>query len=95
MNGTFPVSAELSMEVLASTLTTQEQLDRVRVTALIQDSAQPRNLVTFVAEEQVLGDLRICQAGEPCEGKKLLSSTVYIANVSTKIDLYRLDDDQS
>jgi hypothetical protein len=88
--GTIPVSADLTLETLAATLTRREQLAFEQVTVLSIDPTEVRNLVTTVTQPQQLGALSIVAAGTTSPGTKILSSTVYISGVKTNIDLYRL-----
>jgi hypothetical protein len=84
MAGTVPVSGDLTMDNLAATLMRREQTAFEQVTALSIDSTQVRNLVTTVSQPQQLGALSICAAGAANQGKKVLSTTVYIAGAKTR-----------
>lgn len=77
---------------LANVLTSQEQLDRTRVTALTVDTAagSTGNLVTFVAEPVQLGALAICASGAASQGTKIMSTTININGTATGVDVYRL-----
>jgi hypothetical protein len=92
MPGTVPVNGNYSMGDLANYLTTKEQLDFTQLTALTVDSVsgQQRNLATFIAQPNQLGPLAICAKGATSQGTKLLSTTAYISNAETSIDVYRL-----
>ena len=89
MVGTIPVAGNLSMSVLAATLTRNEQ-DFSRLTALTIDTANQRNLATFVEDDSDLGELSICAIGAVSSGQKILSATAYINGTQEKIDVYRL-----
>jgi hypothetical protein len=91
MVGTIPVSGGLTMEVLAATLTRNEQ-DFAQLTALAVDpaSGSNRNLATFIASDGGLGELAICAKGGTSQGTKVLSATVLVSNTKTDIDVYRL-----
>lgn len=89
MAGTTPVAANLSMDDLAATLTTKEQLDLERVTGLTADTTQARNLVATVNDDTDLGPLAICASGAASSGTKLLSTTAYILGSKQAVDLYR------
>jgi hypothetical protein len=78
------------MDDLAATLTNEEQLGFERLTAFAADTAQPRNLATFVADTTQLGGLSICASGSTCGGEKMFSTTAYINGTLTKFDIYRL-----
>lgn len=90
MAGTIPVDGTLSMDDLAATLTTEEQLAFERLTALAIDTAQPRNLATFDNEQNQLGTLAIVAKDAASQGTKILSANVYISGATTDIDVYRL-----
>jgi len=90
MVGTNPVPGNLSMEELAATLTSEEQLGFERLTALVIDPAQPRNLATFVADTTQLGALVVCASGSAGGGEKILSTMAYVSGAVTKVDVYRL-----
>ncbi|HWG21347.1 MAG TPA: hypothetical protein VG225_12525 [Terracidiphilus sp.] len=90
MAGTIPVDGNLTMEDLAATLTREEQLAFEQLTALTVDPSQPRNLATFIAQDEQLGMLAICATGAAAQGAKILSTTAYVKQTQTKIDVYRL-----
>jgi hypothetical protein len=92
MAGTFPVNGNYSVDDLANYLTTKEQLDFTQLTALTIDSTtgHQRNLATFVAQPNQLGPIAICAKGANSPGTKLFSTTAYISNAQTSIDVYRL-----
>jgi hypothetical protein len=92
MLGTIPEPGDLSMSDLAARLTNKEQLDLVRLTALNVDpaAASTRNLATFVDEQNQLGALSICAKGGASSGTKILSTTAFVSNTKTEIDVYRL-----
>ena len=90
MTGTVPVSGQLSMQQLADTLTKYEQLDFQRVTGLVADHANSRNLVTFTPESQRLGRIAIFATGNASSGTKFLSAIALISGAETHIDLCRL-----
>jgi hypothetical protein len=79
------------MEVLAATLTRNEQ-DFAQLTALTVDPAASahRNLATFIAQDDQLGELAICASGTASSGTKVLSTTAYVSGKQTTIDVYRL-----
>ena len=79
------------MDGLAATLTRNEQ-DFTQLTALTIDPAAGAkgNLATFVAQDNQLGALAIVASGATSQGTKLLSTTVFVSNVKTAIDVYRL-----
>lgn len=92
MVGTVPVPGDLSMEVLAATLTKNEQ-DFTQLTALAVDPTPgvKGNRATFVAQENELGALSICASGTSSTGTLVFSAvTVYVGGALTKIDVYRL-----
>ena len=78
------------MDDLAATLTGAEQGQFEQLTGLEADSAKPRNLATFIAQDNQLGELAICAGGAASSGTKVLSTTAYVSGKQTKIDLYRL-----
>lgn len=90
MAGTVPVAGNLSMQDLAATLTSAEQLQFEQLTALTFDTAQPRNLATFINQNNQLGMLAIVAKGAASKGTKILSVTAYIGGAKTAIDVYRL-----
>lgn len=90
MAGTTPVSGDLSMDDLAATLTSDEQLGFQQVTGLAIDTTQPRNLVTTISQNTQLGALSIVAKGAASSGTKVLSSTVYISGAKTDVDVFRL-----
>lgn len=91
MPGTYTVAGDLSMNVLASTISTSEQLRQDRLVALKPDPTQARNLAEFVAETTVtLGLLSICAAGAVSAGSKLFSASAYVNGTVTNVDVYRL-----
>jgi hypothetical protein len=90
MVGTTPVSGDLSMEDLAATLTSDEQLGFQEVTGLAIDPAQPRNLVTTISQPNAPGPLAIVARDADSAGTKFLSPTVYISGAKTDVDVYRL-----
>ncbi len=90
MAGTIPVAGNLSMEDLAATLTSHEQLAFEQVTGLVVDPTHARNLVTTVAQMHQLGPLEVCASGQSAPGTKILSTTVYIRGAKTAVDLFRL-----
>lgn len=91
MPGTYPVSGTLSMDDLAGTLSSEEQLRLEQLTALTTDSGQARNLATFIAQPSVtLGLLSICTKGASSPGTKILSTNAYVSGAKTDIDVYRL-----
>lgn len=91
MVGTIPVAGNLTLEILAATLTRNEQ-DFAQLTVLAIDpgAGANRNLATFIAQYNQLGELAICASGAVSQGAKLLSATVLINNVETQVDVYRL-----
>lgn len=86
----FPVASNLSMQNLAATLTTEEQLAFKQLTGLAADSAMARNLATFINQGDQLGRLLIVARGESARGEKVLSTNAYISGTKTDIDVYRL-----
>jgi hypothetical protein len=90
MPGITPVSGDITMDVLANTLTVNEQLLFEQVTELAFDPTQARNLVTMVAQPNQLGTLTICASGAASEGTKILSATIYVCGTRTAVDVYRL-----
>lgn len=91
MAGTKPVGGNLSMDDLAATLTSEEQLGFEQLTVLAADSGNARNLATFVASTSAQGGLAICAAGGTAQGTKIMSGvTVFINGAQAKIDVYRL-----
>ncbi len=90
MAGTIPVAGNLSIEDMAATLTSHEQLAFEQVTGLMVDPTRPRNLVTTVAQMHQLGPLDLCPSGQPSHGTRILSTTVYILGERTAVDLFRL-----
>ncbi len=90
MPGTIPVSGNLSLEDLAATLTSHEQLAFEQVTALSIDPTRVRNLVTTVAQPQQLGPLALSPSGQPAHGTRLLSTIAYILGTKASVDLLRL-----
>lgn len=92
MPGTVPVNGNYSMGDLANYLTEKEQLDFTQLTALTIDSVtgQQRNLATFTPQPNQLGPLAICAKGASSSGTKLFTTTVYVSNAQTSIDVYRL-----
>lgn len=90
MAGTYPVDGSLTVEILASTLTSKEQLEFMQLTVLTVDSAQARNLATFINQNDQLGELAVVAKGAASQGTKVLSTTVYIGGTKTEVDVYRL-----
>jgi hypothetical protein len=90
MVGITPVSGDLSMEDLAATLTSDEQMGFQEVTGLAIDPAAPRNLVTTISQPNAPGPLAIVARGADSAGTKFLSPTVYISGTKTDVDVYRL-----
>jgi hypothetical protein len=90
--GDIPIPGNLSMDDLAATITKQEQLAFTELTALKVDAApaKKRNMGTFVAQPNQLGEISICAAGAKHQGHKLFSTTAYVLKKATKIDVYRL-----
>ena len=91
MTGTVPVAGELSLANLSASLTYHEQLEFLRVTALVVDPAQPRNLVTFVDEQNDLGPIAVCAKDATSPGTKLFTTNIYVEKTKTDVDVYRLD----
>ncbi len=85
-----PISGTLTMDVLAASLTTNEQLNFQEVTALAADSTQVQNLVTTKDQPNQLGALSLCATGATSPGTKLFSTTVYISSEKKAVDVYRL-----
>jgi len=90
MAGTIPVDGNLSMDNLAATMTSEEQLGFERLTALAVDTTQPRNLATFDNEQNQLGKLAVVAKDAASPGTKILSANVYISAIKTDVDVYRL-----
>ena len=90
MAGTVPVAGNLSMQDLAATLTSAEQLNFEQLTGLAVDTTQARNLATFISQNNQLGELAIVAKAGPSRGTKILSTTAYISGTTTDVDIYRL-----
>jgi hypothetical protein len=90
MAGTIPVAGNLTMENLAATLTSEEQLGFVQLTGLAADTNAIRNLAIFINQPTNLGPLAICASGIPSAGTKVLSTSVYVSGAQTQVDIYRL-----
>ena len=90
MAGTIPVAGNLTLDGLAATLTSEEQLGFEQLTALSVDTSAQRNLATFINQTGSLGELSITASGAESAGTKILTATVYISGAQTSIDVYRL-----
>jgi len=90
MAGTIPVAGNLTMENLAGTLTSEEQLGFEQLTVLVADKSASRNLATFINQPAKLGALAICASGTPSAGTKVLSASIYVSGAQTQVDVYRL-----
>jgi len=90
MAGTIPVAGNLSMDNLAATLTSEEQLAFEQLTALTADTGQTRNLATFISQDKQLGKLAIVAKGASSQGTRILSTNAFISSAKTDIDVYRL-----
>ena len=90
MSSTKAVSGDLSMEDLAASLTTYEQLVFEEVKDLKADDATSKNIVTIVDCPNQLGALFICKAGGASGGNKLFSATAFISDHKMEVDVYRL-----
>ena len=90
MAGTIPADGNLTMDGLAASLTSEEQLGFEQLTALTADTTATRNLATFINQDKRLGALTIVASGATSQGTKLLSTTAYVSGTQTKIDVYRL-----
>jgi hypothetical protein len=90
MAGTIPADGSLTMDKLAASLTSEEQLGFEQLTALTADTTAVRNLATFVNQDKRLGMLAIVAAGASSPGTKILSATVYVSGAKTAVDVYRL-----
>jgi hypothetical protein len=91
MAGTIPVDdGNLSMDDLAATLTSQEQLAFEQLTVLTIDPAKPRNLATFIDQPNQVGKLAIVAKDAASQGTKILSTTAFVSGAKTDIDVYRL-----
>ena len=90
MAGTIPVAGNLSMDDLAATLTSEEQLGFEQLTDLGVDPNAARNLATFVDQNNPLGKIAIVAKAAASDGTKILSRTIYVSGTKTDIDLYRL-----
>ena len=89
MPGTVPVPGDMSMDDLAATLTSHEQLTFEQLTSLAPDDSHARNLATFVAQNNTLGELCICASGTTGTGTKLFTTSAFIHGEKAKIDVYR------
>jgi hypothetical protein len=92
MAETVSIAGNLTMEILASTLSAREQRMNELLTALKVDPAGVNNLADFADNQQPVqqGQLTICAAGAASKGAKVLSTTAYVSSKRTAIDVYRL-----
>lgn len=90
MAGTYPVDGSLSMQDLAATLTSKEQLEFLQLTGLTTDPTQMRNQATFINQNNQLGQLAIVAKGAPSQGARILSATAYVSGAKAEVDVYRL-----
>jgi len=90
MAGTIPVAGNLSMDDLAATLTSEEQLGFEQLTGLHVDPNAVRNLAAFIEQNNPLGKLAVVARGAASEGQNIMSPNVYISGAKTDIDVYRL-----
>ncbi|MGB7548968.1 MAG: hypothetical protein WBM14_14570 [Terracidiphilus sp.] len=89
-SSTIPADGSMTMENLAASLTSEEQLGFEQLTALTADTTATRNLATFVNQEKRLGGLAVVARGATSQGTKILSTTVYVSGTKTAVDVYRL-----
>ncbi len=89
--GTVPQPGDLSMGDLADRLTQKEQDNFTQLTGLTMDSTAgvQRNLATFIAQDNQLGQLAIVARDTASVGTKLFSTTAYILGAPTAVDVYR------
>lgn len=90
MSYTKPVSGDLSMENLAASLTTYEQLVFEKVSVLKADATSSKNILTLEDCPDQLGALFICKAGGASGGNKLFTTTAFISGHKLDVDVYRL-----